>query len=441
MALDDADHPRLADPAVPARRNDRARARLPAVARAHRGLARDARDRGLVRVQRGRVLQPAQPLARAPAGRLLAVGLRRHGRRRCQGLDPRRSAVDLHGPGRVGRLDADPPVLDHLRDQRSRIQSVLRLPELLRLLDAAAGPGRELLPAHHRLGLRRRGVLPVDLVLLPAHHGHTRGPQGVRDQRARRRRAGARHLLHLHPHRHGRLPRHVPRHPSRVPPGQHRSRGRIPAPARGGVRQVRPGAAAHLAARRHGGPDPGLGSDPRRDHGHRRRVPDRPHASAVRARPHRRRRGGSCGRADARPGRDGGPRPGRHQAGDRLFDHVADRLHDHGRLDRRLLGRPVPSDDPRLLQGAPVHGRGLDHRRHGGRAVAGPNGRLPPGAALHLRLLPGRRVGPVRVAAVLGLVLQGRDPRLPGRARRRLRHPPDLRLRGRAADRRRTRSG
>ena len=42
------------------------------------------------------------------------------------------------------------------------------------------------------------------------------------------------------------------------------------------LRQVRPGAAAVLARRRDGGPDPGLGPHPRRDHGDRGRLPDRP---------------------------------------------------------------------------------------------------------------------------------------------------------------------
>ena len=39
---------------------------------------------------------------------------------------------------------------------------------------------------------------------------------------------------------------------------------------------------AHLAARRDGGPDPGLGADPCRDHGDRRRVPGRPLLAALR---------------------------------------------------------------------------------------------------------------------------------------------------------------
>ena len=42
------------------------------------------------------------------------------------------------------------------------------------------------------------------------------------------------------------------------------------------LRQVGAGPAPHLASRRDGGPDPGLGPDPRGDDGHRRRLPDRP---------------------------------------------------------------------------------------------------------------------------------------------------------------------
>ena len=52
----------------------------------------------------------------------------------------------------------------------------------------------------------------------------------------------------------------------------HAQPARPAAPARR-VRQVRAVPAAGLAARRDGGPDPGLGPDPRGDHGHRRRLP------------------------------------------------------------------------------------------------------------------------------------------------------------------------
>ena len=63
-------------------------------------------------------------------------------------------------------------------------------------------------------------------------------------------------------------------------------RGRVPAVLRRHG-QVRPARPAHLAARCHGGPDPGLGADPRRDHGHRRRVPGRAHVAGVRVRARR----------------------------------------------------------------------------------------------------------------------------------------------------------
>ena len=91
-------------------------------------------------------------------------------------------------------------------DERPRLRALLRLPELLRLLDAAAGPGGQLPAADRRLGVRRRRLLPADLLLVPAHDRDQRRHQGVRDQRRRRRRARARHVLHLQAHRHARLP-------------------------------------------------------------------------------------------------------------------------------------------------------------------------------------------------------------------------------------------
>ena len=69
----------------------------------------------------------------------------------------------------------------------------------------------------------------------------------------------------------------------RVHPQRRRPRGRLRAAADRRVRQVRPGAAPHLAPGRDGGPDAGLRPDPRGDDGDRRRLPDRAHAPAVRA--------------------------------------------------------------------------------------------------------------------------------------------------------------
>ena len=65
--------------------------------------------------------------------------------------------------------------------------------------------GRQLRAADRRLGLRRRRLLHADQLLVPAHDSDRRRPQGVRDQRRRRRRPGARDVLHLPPHPHPRL--------------------------------------------------------------------------------------------------------------------------------------------------------------------------------------------------------------------------------------------
>ena len=67
--------------------------------------------------------------------------------------------------------------------------------------------------------------------------------------------------------------------------------GGLPPVPGGRLRQVRPGAAAHLAPGRHGGPHAGLRADPRRHHGHGGRLPDRAPAPALRAGSGRRRRG------------------------------------------------------------------------------------------------------------------------------------------------------
>ena len=61
------------------------------------------------------------------------------------------------------------------------------------------------------------------------------------------------------------------------------ARGGLPHAARGRVRQVGAAAAPHLAGGRDGGPHAGVRADPRRHHGHGRRVPHRAHAPAVRA--------------------------------------------------------------------------------------------------------------------------------------------------------------
>jgi hypothetical protein len=97
--------------------------------------------------------------------------------------------------------------------------------------------------------------------------------------------------------------------------------GRIVRPARVRRRdgQERPVPAPRLAARRDGGPDPGVGPDPRRDDGQRRRVPRRPGQPDLRQRPAtmvRSARSASSPRS-WRVDRDD---PDRHQAGAGVFD-------------------------------------------------------------------------------------------------------------------------
>ncbi|MEJ7715584.1 MAG: hypothetical protein WKF40_07720 [Thermoleophilaceae bacterium] len=118
---------------------------------------------------------------------LVGIGLLLHRHRRLLGrpVDPGRSPVGGHVPGGVGGLVPDPPLLGLLHDLGPRLHALLRLPQLLRLLDAAADPGGQLRAADRGLGLRGRCLLPADLLLVPAHHGHRRRHQGVRDQRDR----------------------------------------------------------------------------------------------------------------------------------------------------------------------------------------------------------------------------------------------------------------
>jgi len=145
--------------------------------------------------------------------------------------------------------------------------------------------------------------------------------------------------------------------------GGHRARPAAPARR---VRQVRAGAAAVLAARRDGGPDPGVGAHPRGDHGHRRGIP----AGAVQPDPgpvaHRAARDHRGGRGHAAVGRDHRLRQGRHQEGAGRVDDEPDRLHDARRGPRpgRVRVRHRPPARARVLQGRPVPRGRLGHARH-----------------------------------------------------------------------------
>ncbi len=137
---------------------------------------------------------------------------------------------------------------------------------------------------------------------------------------------------------------------------QRGSGGRLRAAPDRRLREVRADSAAHVAARRDGGPNARQRADPRRDDGDRGRVSDRAHASPLRACARRPGRGRDRRRSNAPDGGHRRPRADRRQACHRLLDDVPDRLHDHGRVRRRVCRRAVPPDDPRLLQGPAVHG-------------------------------------------------------------------------------------
>ncbi len=143
------------------------------------------------------------------------------------------------------------------------------------------------------LGGRGAVLLPPDRLLLRPGVPALRRAQGVHRQpyrrlrlHARRARAGV-DLRHAEVHGAVLGDRRQPgARRGAVRPRHDRRRLRHPLPVHRRHRQERADAALRLAARRHGGPDPGLRADPRRHHGHRRRL----HGGAVeRAVPARRR--------------------------------------------------------------------------------------------------------------------------------------------------------
>ena len=240
----------------------------------------------------------------------------------------------------------------------ARLQPLLRLHEPVCVRHADAGVGRQPVGLVPRLGRRWPLQLSVDR-LLPSRPGQRLcGPQGVRGHSGWRHGAGAwlvpavsgtRHLGHS------------------ASAGQRRQLGcghgntHLLAAARWRGRQIRAIAVADLAAGCDGRPNAGIGADSRRHDGDRRRLSHRPNAGAVSGiggRPARRRRGGPVDALDLFLH---GAGANRHQAHSGLLDDEPDRLHVHGAWGGRLVCGDLPSDDPRLLQGAAVSFRRLGH--------------------------------------------------------------------------------
>ena len=141
------------------------------------------------------------------------------------------------------------------------------------------GAGRQLPLQLPRLGGRRRLLLPADLVLVRAGRGRrrpARRPSSPTGSATSGFMIG--HVPDLRPLRvaqlHRRASARCRRHAGAL--ATVTATGHRPDAVPRGRRQVGPAPAVHLAARRHGGPDAGVGPHPRRHHGHRRRLPDGP---------------------------------------------------------------------------------------------------------------------------------------------------------------------
>ena len=117
-------------------------------------------------------LRAAGPRRGRAPGRLRRLGLREHRRRRRPGLDPRRPAERLHDARGHRRLDAHPPLLGrlHVASDRGYARFFAYLNFFVFSM-LAARDGGQLPAADRRLGVRRRRVVPADLVLVPAHDG------------------------------------------------------------------------------------------------------------------------------------------------------------------------------------------------------------------------------------------------------------------------------
>ena len=217
-ARDERDDLGLAGPRLPARRQHGDRLRPRGDARAGAGLGRHRRDRARLRLLDRRAARAARPPGRRAPAHRLALQLRLGGRARHPARHPGRPALGLHVPGGHRGLDPDPPLLGRLHGLRPRLRALLLLPQLLRLLDAAAGPGRQLRPADRRLGVRRLRLLRADQLLVPARDRDQGRDEGVRDQRRRRHRPRARRVLRLPRARHLRLPASLRRRPRDASP-------------------------------------------------------------------------------------------------------------------------------------------------------------------------------------------------------------------------------
>src|SRR5664279_3904411 len=171
------------------------------------------------------------------------------------------------------------PLFHRLHGRGPVPAALLRLSVDLHVLHADAGDGRQSGADVFRLGGRGPRELSVDRLLVSQAGSQRCGDQGLRGQPGRRFRLRARHLRLVRAGRRDRF-----RH--RLCPGAVADRqdhvvlrlaprcahADLPAAVHGRHGQVGAVPAAHLAARRHGRPNPGFRADPRRHHGDGGRV-------------------------------------------------------------------------------------------------------------------------------------------------------------------------
>ncbi len=392
---------------------DHARGRTPFAAR--RRVPRDALDVDRVRRSARRVRRDARRGQRGAQSRHHGVDLAQGRRLRGGPQPPRRPAEHADDADRLrGRL-ADRRVLDRLHGRGGRGAPLLRVHGVLRLLDAAPRRGREPRAPARGLGPRRPGVVPADRLPPRPPVRDRRGEEGLRDERDRRRDDGARDLPALLEDRRRRLRRRVRARRRALEHGRHARRARA---SRRGGREVGAAPAADVAPGRDGRPDAGQRPHPRGDDGDGGRLPARPAAPDLRGR--RVRAATRCGDRRGHAARRGADRARAdgHQARDRVLDDVADRLHVPGRRDRRVRQRDVPPDDARLLQGAAVPRRRNRDPRARRRAGHSQDGRAARRAAAHLPVHADRLARARGDLPVVGLLVEGRDPRLCARERR-----------------------
>ncbi len=184
-----------------------------------------------------------------------------------------RSALVGDDPRHHRHRLADPHLFDrvHARGDRLRVRPLLLVPEPVRRVHARARPRLELPRDVRRLGRRRSLFVPAHRLLVPEEVGLRRRQEGVHRQSNRRLRLRARGAAAVCPLRHRRFPGGGPGGVDAQPGDgiQHRVLDHAAAVCRRD-RKVGADPALHLAARRHGRSDAGVGPHSRGDDGDRR---------------------------------------------------------------------------------------------------------------------------------------------------------------------------